>query len=456
MNSDKVSKFVFIVVVSTSIVAGLTIFGMWNGYHRTRLFRMVESTLETLKGDVEALEETDLLTPSNFIQASRYEGEGVTINTDPKNDDYILLSGFFDNNNEIRLITRDGTVIRKWPLLFSEIVTDTSYLDEVPANDWSVDTHGALAMPDGSIVFNFEYSSAVRIDRCGKVLWTLKRQAHHSVERAEQGGFWIPGQRVVSELSEDNIRGFGVPYIDPTVMRVDEAGNVLEEISIPRLFVENGMEPHLASASYYFEPKPKDAWGREIVHLNKVDELTTELAADFPLFEAGDLALSMRNLNMVLVFSPTTHKIKWWRIGPWIRQHDVEFARGGWLMVFNNNIYLNEAFDTAEARTTKPTYLTTPRISNILAVNPQTDETRIIYGGEDHSLLSVIRGKVDETYAGHYIITEFDGGRVFEIDRDGNITWQYINRYDEGHVTEVTEGRVYPKDYFKVQDWSCQ
>lgn len=455
MNSDKISKLLFITVVSVTLIGGLIVFGMWNGYHKTALFRAVETTVDTLEEDVEAVEETDVLTPSNFIQAARYQGEGVTINTDPESNDYILLSGFFGEDNEIRLITRDGTLIRKWPLRFSEIFTDTSYLDEVPANDWSVDTHGALAMPDGSIVFNFEYNGTARIDRCGKVLWTLKRQTHHSVERAEQGGFWIAGETVIKDAAEDRMRAFDVPYINPTVMRVNDNGEVVEEISVPDLFVENGMGPHLASASYYFQPKPPNAWGREIVHLNKVDELSSALAADFPQFEAGDLALSFRNLNMVLVFSPTTHKIKWWSIGPWVRQHDVEFVKGGWLMVFNNNIYLNEAFDTGDARTTKATYLDTPRISNILEVNPQTGESRIVYGGEDHSLLSVTRGKVDETDAGHLMITEFDGGRAFEIDRSGQITWQYINRYGEDKVLEMTEARVYPRGYFQVQDWSC-
>lgn len=69
-------------------------------------------------------------------------------------------------------------------------------------------------------------------------------------------------------------------------------------------------------------------------------------------------------------------------------------------------------------------------------------------------MLSVIRGKHELTEKGGWFITEFEGGRVFETDKDGNIVWEYINRYDEDEVAEISEARVYPKSYFTVTDWT--
>jgi hypothetical protein len=54
------------------------------------------------------------------------------------------------------------------------------------------------------------------------------------------------------------------------------------------------------------------------------------------------------------------------------------------------------------------------------------------------------------------MITEFEGGRAFEVDPAGKIVWEYINRYDETRITELTEARLYSADHFEVSDWSCE
>ena len=70
-------------------------------------------------------------------------------------------------------------------------------------------------------------------------------------------------------------------------------------------------------------------------------------------------------------------------------------------------------------------------------------------------MLTVIRGKHEVTASGGLLITEFDGGRVFETDSAGRTVWEYVNRYDAEDVAEITEARVYPASYFNVSDWAC-
>jgi hypothetical protein len=156
---------------------------------------------------------------------------------------------------------------------FSEILPDTGHIREPPETNWNIDIHGALAREDGSVVFSFEWGGLVKFDRCGNVVGALPRETHHSVERAESGGYWVPARR---------------------------------------FHVANGESP--------FPPfelgKSRD---REIVHLNKIEELTRDIADHFPMFGAGDLALSIREINMIVVMSPETDKVKWWRIGPSLR-----------------------------------------------------------------------------------------------------------------------------------------
>jgi len=456
MQFDRFSKILFFAVLIGSCVASLILFGMYSALHRTSFFLTIEDLVEKIKTDFKSVKEMSVVRPGNFLQPARYTGSGVTIDSVDDNGELVLLSGFFDNNNEIRLVRRNGDIVNRWPLIYSKVFKDMSFLPHPPATDWNVDTHGALALPDGSIVFNFEYSGSARIDRCGNVMWTLPVRSHHSVERAEAGGFWIPGIQVATDGGTDRYPPFEPPYAVSTLMHVSEDGEVLQEISAVKLFYDSGLESLLSSRPTYYTPAPAHMWNREILHLNKIAELSSALAADFPMFEAGDLVLSMRRLNLVMVVSPKTWKIRWWRIGPWLRQHDPEFRKGGTIVVFNNNIYANVAFGEDLGQTTGPTELTVPRISNVLAMDPASGSHSVLYGSRPgQEMLSVIRGKVDLTPENELLITESDGGRVFQVDENGEIVWEYINRYDDDEVAEVTEARVYGPDYFSVTDWSC-
>ena len=53
------------------------------------------------------------------------------------------------------------------------------------------------------------------------------------------------------------------------------------------------------------------------------------------------------------------------------------------------------------------------------------------------------------------MVTEFEAGRVFEVDAEGSLVWEFINRFDEKTVAEVTEARLYEESYFTVTDWTC-
>jgi hypothetical protein len=419
--------------------------GLHSGATRNAVFDIAES----LKHSVFlVLDEAPTLTgihPTHFLQPARYDGRGVTVNNLAEgNGDLILLSGFFEGSNELRLIRRNGDPVARWPVRFSEVFPAPSHMSAPPATDWNIDLHGALALPDGSVVFNFEFGGLVKLGRCGDIVWRLPRETHHSVERDEGGGFWVPGRRQISSQQSSPFPPFESPFAEDTVLKVSEDGVVLKEMSVPKLFYDNGLEALLTATGHSFSKDME--WDHEILHLNKVDVLTSDIARDFPTFKDGDLALSIYHLNIVLVFDPENEKVKWWQIGPWLRQHDVEFVRGGKVVVFNNNTY-TAALD-------QQTNLS--RMSNILEVDPVTRKHRILFGeGNGQDLLSVHRAKVDVTRSGGLIITEFEGGRVIETRNQGDVIWEYLNRYDSDEIAEITEARVYPATYFNVSDWSC-
>ena len=440
--------FLFWVRIGAVIVV-VFLAGLYSGVSHNWAYRSIQHIRHTV---MLAVTEAENLrpdgTPVHFLQPARQPGSGVTIN-DTDDDDLIMLVGFFDGGNEVRLITRDGTPLARWPMSFLTHFEDAPHLTGKPATDWNIDLHGAVLNPDGSLVTNYEYSGSLKLDRCGDVIWRLNHQTHHSVTRSERGGYWIPG-RVIREKSHplppfteyDRIARFR----EDLILHVGEDGTIRTQKSVPEIMMENGLEPLFTAARFFVD----GGWSDELVHVNKIAELPAALAPAFPMFDAGDLALSLRRYNLVFVVDPDTWRIKWHSTGPWLRQHDVEFNADGGLSVFNNNAYPVSLADKER------TDLAAARTSNILWLDPASGTSEKRFGqapGQD--FLSVYRGDHQPTSDGGYLVAEHEAGRIFESDATGRIIWEYINRFDADQVLEITGAQRYPRDYFSVTDWTC-
>lgn len=385
------------------------------------------------------------------LQPTRNQGDGVVVNQAANDGALIGLAGFFDGENQIRLIERDGTVVRKWPLDYFEHFPQARACD-VPT-PLQVDTHGMHITPQGEVLFNYEYCGTVQLNQCGAVDWTIVENTHHSLTPAAAGGYWILGRdEWWSEEAPERFLPFtgGPPrwIFDDTIMRVSTAGEVLEEYSAAAMMKENGLHALVSATGQIFDRLERHRG--ELVHTNKLQELSADLADAYPLFEPGDLALSIRGLNLVLVFDPDSRVVKWHQTGPWLRQHDPEFRPDGRLSILNNN-----AFETSYVG--RQTDLSTPFTTNIMAIDPVTRETEVVFGdapGEE--MLSVIRGQHEILDNNGILITEFDAGRVLEVNGDREIVWEYVNRYDDDFVGEVTNAALYPAGYFETDWGSCE
>lgn len=425
---------------------GALIFGMHAATERNSLYVAYLRISEEIQIALAQIGDTSLLTPDGFLQPARRAGEGVTVNMVGDDGALVLLSGFFDGSNEVRLVRRDGTPEARWKLVFSDIFPDRSLFRHPPATEWNFDTHGALALPDGSVLVVLEYFGLVKLDRCGDIIWTRHEEIHHSVEQAEAGGYWTGGRRLVS-VRQPDFFPFSPPYLEDLILRIDVDGTILKELSIPRIMVANGLDALFTANGEAIEEGK--GWNHELVHANKITELPSNIAEAFPNFSAGDLAISLRRMNLVMVLDPDAELIKWHRVGPWRCQHDPEFDSDGTITIFNNNTYKNH--DVWANTIEEP-----PR-SNILRINPTTDQISVAYGDEPgQELFSTLRGKHELLAGGGFLITEFEGKRVIQTDAAGRTVWEYINRHDETRVAEITEARLYTSGYFDSTDWNCQ
>jgi hypothetical protein len=382
--------------------------------------------------------------PSTFVKAARYPGNGLTVfdaaHTSPG---LTLLSGFFDGGTEVRLIRSNGSIVHRWPVRVLDLFEDFAFVRpsvSVPAHNWGAEIHGVWALPDGSVVLNFDYVGAAKIDRCGAVVWTLRRLAHHSLEPASDGGFWIPSQRYVEDHSR--FPALIPPYREDTILHVSAGGQVIKEMSVLDLLFKNDLQAFLFANLKGLQLATADSL--EFTHLNDVEELTREVAEGFSGFAAGDLLVSLRNQNLLLVVDPVTEIVKWHKAGPWLRQHDPDFQADGTITVFNNN---DDGTKTGAVLGG----------SNIMTVEPATDRTSVAYGTRPgQTWYTDVMGKHQRLDNGHFLITETLAGRVFEVDPEGQVVWEYINRYDNDEVLVVTQATRYPESYFAVDEWACR
>jgi len=449
--SDAFARRAFWVAAPLLVVGCSFLAGIYSADHKNIAYQAVQTVKSEFRQVLRELPgQMDAGLPETFIRPSRKPGAGVTVNKVGADGELVLLTSFFDGQTGIRLMRRDGTVVADWPVPLSRYITDLDYVgNRAPKTDRNVDIHGAVIEPDGSVTFNYEYVGTVRISRCGDPIWTLHRPGHHSVERAAEGGYWIPGRRYFaagSPAPEDQFPPFTLKqpkgeFSDDTVQHVSEDGRVIEEHSIMRLLYDSGLEPVLTATGESFRA---GAGGHsDLLHVNKIGELPPALAPAFPMFEAGELMLSVRNRNLVMVTDAKAEKIKWWMIGPFIRQHDPDFNADGTITVFDNHSDLS--LDGSRGGG-----------SRIWRIDPATKAAVTLYGGRpDQPMYSPERSTHQMQANGNILIAEAQSGRAFEVTPAGKIVWEYINRYDADRVTWVHDAEAFDPSYFTVTDWSC-
>lgn len=427
------SRVAFYASAVTSVVALVFGAGLFSARGDNAVARAAFGVYDDTKALIREIPNLTGERPIHFLAPARYPGKGVTLNK-TSGDDLVLLSGFIGDNQRAQLMRRDGSVLASWNLSPLEQLPSAGQCRNVPQTNWNSAAHNVLIGQDGSVLFSYESCGMVKLDRCGKKIWATKELTHHSPNLMANGEIVIGGSDYISKPTR---WPFTEPYWEDVIRVYDAQGKLIRQRAITDLFARNGM---LAALTSHSDDNPKTDGE---FHLNEVEELPAALARAFPMFAPGDLLISIRNLNMILVADAKLERIKWHRVGPWIRQHDPDWGADGRITVFDNHP------DGTEDGTRFGG-------SRIIAVNPATGETQTLYGGrKGQHFFTNQRGLHQMLDDGSMLITEANAGRAFQVDRAGRIVWQYVNRYDDKEAAWLNGVESYPQSYFAVKDWSC-
>ena len=319
---------------------------------------------------------------------------------------YRLVVGSFelkDGFDAAVLVDSKGRIVHWWRLIEDPSAAIGAERNKFP--------HGLVVLPDGSVVFAFDSGNSLRrIDVCSRQVWTRVGGYHHAITIADDGTIWTMRDNWLSRI--DTKSGKTVTEL--------HLGTVMKENPDKDIFT-------LRQADRF----GKADWVGDFWHPNDVDPLPADLAHHYPQFDAGDLLVSLRAINLVFVVSPETAEVKWWRIGSWRRQHDPDWGSDGRIMVYDNQMHRG--------------------LSRIVSIDPQTYDLETIVDGADYDFYSTIRGKQQRHSGDALLVTAPQQGRVFELNADGDILFEFESSFsDEANFT-VSEAIFLPEDYFELE-----
>jgi len=361
-------------------------------------------------------------------------------------EDRLLLVTAVDEDlrSELRVIDRAGEIIHRLrPDCFAIWPDDSAFPeDRRPQTEEAAYLHGTAILPGGDVVTNFEHLSTIRVDPCGNVVWALVNLGHHSVHVSNTGEIWVGAERYIVD-GDTGIPNHHAPLNDWTAQHIAPDGEILETISVIEVLRRNGLDGLLFMSTLENDTTAVEG---DTQHLNDVEIYPHDMPSE--IFSPGDIMLSLRNTNTVLVIDRETHEIKFRSTGQVLRHHDPDFIGNDRISVFDN-------FNFAPSPIPPPA-------SRIVELDALTGEAEVVLAGDlgpDRAFFTHIMGDHQRLANGNILVTSSAEGRVLEFTREGDLAWRYSNRIADGRNGAIFNAEVLPAEmdqaFFETLQAEC-
>jgi hypothetical protein len=315
------------------------------------------------------------------------------------------------------LMNPRGQVLHEWHCTYADAFPGDPLEERIVNTDY---WRAARLFPDGSVVAIYEGLGIVRVDASSRVLWAQRNGAHHDLDVAPDGTLWVLTRRahVRPDLSEKT------PVLEDFVSVLDpQTGEELRSFSLLDAYARGGAEQAWRAAYQRFWEREKtrrlaDSDPADLFHTNSIEILDGRLADRLPAFRAGNLLVSMRNLDGLAVVDPRTGAVVWTMNGAFTLQHDPSVTPAGNVLVFDNHWKPNTC-------------------SKVLAFDPVTLDVRWEFAGSpDRPFYSHSCGGAEALPNGNVLLVESDNGHVLEVTRSGETVWEFWNPHRTGENGE--------------------
>lgn len=364
-----------------------------------------------------------------YLQGYRPAGEALPVVTVHEPGAWDGLNFYTSGHApEAVLADMDGRVLHRWgyPLrrLRPELYRDPETRDQIRRIEYF---RRARLLPDGSVLAIYEGLGVVKLDLDSNPVWSYEGGAHHDLDLAPDGKVWVldrEGKEIPRLGREGAVLEDQVTVLDPDTGRVERKISILEAFE----------RSEHADLLERMPPRP------DLLHTNTLEILDGRLATGpdgDPAFRAGNLLLSVLELDALAVLDPEREEIVWARTGIWRKQHQPTVLADGNLLLFDNTGPLREGVADR---------------SRVLELDPRTMEVVWSFGGDrETDFFSRTLGSSQRLPNGNTLITESENGRALEVTRDGEVVWEFRSPHRAGEDGELVavlfEMERLPRDY---------
>lgn len=353
---------------------------------------------------------TDRYANDHWRPARRAE-QGVTVHTSGAYGGYTLYTS--GDSARARLVGLDGRVVHEWYRPFSTVWQAGAAVRK-PQPDELIFMNKARVLPDGSLLAIYEAAGdtpygygMVKLDRDSNVVWRYLEHTHHDFDLAPDGRIVV----LTQDFTSEQVPGFGDlarPRLDDYVVTLSAQGEEQQKISLTQALARSRFKDLLHAIPVFSTADP--------LHTNAVEYITPQRADAIPNARAGDLLVSFRDLGLLAVLDPDRQEIVWASRGPWVGQHDPSLLDNGHLLLFDNL----GGFAAGNG-------------SRVLEIDPRNLSTVWQYAAPaERPFDSLLRGAAQRLPNGNTLVTESDGGRLFEVSARGELVWEFVNPIRSG------------------------
>ncbi|WP_320277356.1 arylsulfotransferase family protein [Mesorhizobium captivum] len=413
MPMEKIGSTLFVLMIAfLAFVAGaMAVFGR---VFPSEFLRDAYRAAESLVLQRQIIENPVL---ANLYQPARTPARGVTI-YDPKRaaPGYTLYTS--GDDNVARLIAMDGRVVHEWRRPFSDVAKNGAF-GRKPQPDSLVYMDRAVVFPNGDLLVIYISSAdtpwgygMVKLDKDSNVIWSYLAPVHHDLAVA-------PDNRIYTLSNEFDFNPVGAapqldrPHLKDFVVVLSPDGKEIRKVSLTDAFLRSPYFSLMAILPYFALADP--------LHPNTVEYIDANKAKNFPFAEQGDVLVSFRDMSLIAVLSMKTGEITWATRGPWLGQHDPRILPNGDILLFDNLGGIRHGNN-----------------SRVIEYDPRTSSVKWSYAGSaEHPFSSALRSDAQRLGNGNTLITESDGGRIFEVTPAGDIVWEFVNPLRRGLQNEL-------------------
>lgn len=375
-------------------------------------------------------------------------------------DDLILITHNFRSNPAVILVNHNGEIVHSWnspkditnPDTFKNVGSNLEIQDSFQTvTDAHILANGDLI--GSQIVLEFASlrgQKLFRMDKNSNVIWQINDNFHHDIFIAENEDIYALTSTLIPEfpLVDFSHNQPNIMFLSDYINVISSDGKTLNKYSIIEGFINSEYSYILPMAELNLEQQTftlnNGTTVYDLIHTNYVQYISAKLAASNPLFEAGDLLLSMRGVSAIAIYRPSEEKIVWANRGPWNHQHYVRLQEDGRIYLYDNDGG-SKITDNNEVK----------KVSRVIAYDPLTTQAEIIYyNPESKSSYSLYRGYYQALDNGGYIINVPDKGKIIQINKNKEIVWELRTVEDRQMETipygkKLSSTKIYKKEYLK-------